>query len=79
MLLDSWIDSSWTVLNSDPVITKFKTLNKRNKADTIMTLDFSTLYIKISQKKLWKVIYEFLDFHFDAPEYTYVSVTKYKD
>ena len=67
----------WTILDNEPVINKIKTLNKRNKGDIVATLDFSTLNNKISHNKILKVMYQLIDFCFDAGDNTYLIVTKY--
>ena len=64
-------------LTNEPVINKIKLLNKRNKADTITTFCISTLYMKIPNNKLLKVMYDLTDFYFDGADNVYVAVTKY--
>ena len=66
-----------TVVNNKPVINKIKTLNKRDRADTLITFDFLTLCTKIPHKKLSKVLYELIDSCFDGCDNTYVTVTRY--
>lgn len=67
----------WTVVNDKPVINKIKTLNKTDRADTLITLDFLTLCTKIPHKKLSKVLLELIDFCFDGCDKTYVTATRY--
>ena len=45
-----------------PVIKSIDKLNKRNKAISISTFDFSTLYTKIPHDKLSHVLKELIDF-----------------
>ena len=60
----SGVNTFWTVLNKEALITSFKNLNKRNKDESVMAFDFSTLYTKILHSKLLKVLYELTDFCF---------------
>ena len=53
-------------------------MNKRNKGDTIMTSDFSTLCTTVLENKLLKVRYDLVDFCFDGKGNAYVAVTKYR-
>ena len=64
MSLYSRINTFWIVLNNEPAVNKIKTLSKRNKANKIMTFEFSTLSTKIPHKKLSKVKYKLIDFCF---------------
>ena len=54
-----------------------KSWNKLNRVDTTMTFNFSTLYAKICDSKLSRVIYELTDFCFDGGGNAYVAVAKY--
>ena len=73
----SGVNSFWTVLNNEPVINQINKLNERNKAETITTFDFSTLYTKIPHNKLVKVLNELTDFCFDGGLGNYIIVDKF--
>ena len=49
-------------LNIKTVIPMIQNLNKRNTAGSIMTFEFSTLYVEIYHSKPMKVLNEFIDF-----------------
>ena len=54
----------WVIENSEPVLERIKQLNKNNKAKSISTFDFSTLYTKLPHTDLVKVLSELIDFVF---------------
>ena len=62
----SHVKTFWIIQNKDPVITAIKKLNDRNKAKSIATFDFSTLYTKIPHTKLKYVLNELTDFCFNG-------------
>ena len=57
----------WTfcvIQNKTPLIDRIGKINKRNKAKSIMTFDFSTLYTKIPHNLLIQALNEIIDFCF---------------
>ena len=52
-------------------------LNKRRKATSVSTFDFSTLYIKLPHNKLLMVLNSLIDFCFDGGECKYITVNNY--
>ena len=52
--------------SSNPVIDRIKKINKWNRAVTISTFDFATLYTKIPQKLLIDALNEVVDFTFEG-------------
>ena len=52
-------------------------LNKRRKATSVLTFDFSTLYNKLSHNKLLMVLNSLIDFCFDGGECKYSTVNNY--
>ena len=52
-------------------------LNKRRKATSVSTFDFSALYTKLPHKKLLMVLNSFTDFCFDGGESKYIIVIYY--
>ena len=58
------VNTFWVVQNKDPIIQTIKKLNSRNKAKSISTFDFSTMYTKIPHNKLKSVMDEIVNFCF---------------
>ena len=52
-------------------------LNKRRKATSVSTFDFSTLYTKLPHNKLLMVLNSLIDFCFDGGECKYITVNNY--
>ena len=52
-------------------------MNKRNKADVIIILGFSTLRTTVPQNELLKGTYEFINYCFDGSNNTYANVIKF--
>ena len=64
----------WVVQNNKPVIDAMNGLNKRRKATSVSTFDFSTLYTKLPHNKLLMVHNSLIDFCFDGGECKYITV-----
>ena len=62
----SGVNSFWTILNNEAMITKIKNSNKPDKDESRMIFDFSTLYSKIPHSKLLTELFELTDFCFDG-------------
>ena len=60
----SGVKTFWTVQNNKQVIDSIAKLSKRNKALSVSTFDFSTLYTKIPHSKLLHVLNDLIDFCF---------------
>ena len=73
----SGVNTFWVIQNNKPVTKTIKKLNRRHKALSISTFDFSTLYTKIPHKKLVNVLHSLIDFCFDGGENKYIGVSKY--
>ena len=71
----SGVKSFWVVQNNKPVIDAIHKLNHRNKASSIATFDFSTLYTKIPHDKLINVLNILTDFCFNAGDKRYLKIT----
>ena len=70
--LNLLIEDSWTeILEISSHI-----YNKKKKAKSISTFDFSTLYTKIPHDKLIKELSEVIDFVFDAGNCKYIAISK---
>ena len=52
-------------------------LNKRRKATSVSTFDFSTLYTKFPHNELLMVLNSFIDFGFDGGESRYITANNY--
>ena len=73
----SGIKTFWVIQNNAPVIASINNLNKRGKAKSISTFDFSTLYTKIPHNKLITVLEDIVDFCFRGYASKILSVSKY--
>ena len=70
------VNTFWVVQNNKPVIDAMTKLNARNKARSISTFDFSTLYTKLPHDKLLDVLNKLIDFCFNGGNLKYIVVTK---
>ena len=52
-------------------------INKRRKATSVSTFNFSTLYTKLPHNKLLMVLNSLIDFRFDGGECRYMTVNNY--
>ena len=71
------VNMFWVVQNNKPVIDAINGLNKRRKATSVSTLDFSTLYTKLPHNKLLIVLNSLIDFCFDEGENKHITVNNY--
>ena len=62
----------WVLQNVDPIITILKKVNKRKRAKSIATYDFSTLYTKIPHNDLIKKLSEIISFVFAGGDKKYI-------
>ena len=67
------VNTFWVVQNNKPVTDAVNKLNKRNKAKSISTFDFSTLYTKLPHNKLLMVLHHLIDFCFDGGENKFIQ------
>ena len=58
----SRVNGFWVIQNSQPLIDRIEKINKCNKARTLMTFDFTTLYTKIPHNLLIEALNEITDF-----------------
>ena len=56
----------WVIQNSKPVLDRLQELNKKKRAKSISTFDFSTLYTKLPHDDLVKVLHSLIDFVFNG-------------
>ena len=73
----SGVNTFWIIQNNSPVTETINRLNKRGRAKSIDTFDFSTLYTKIPHDKLLYVLNSLVDFCFEGGMSEYVAVTDY--
>ena len=71
------VNTFWVVQNNKPVLDTIKSLNKRKKARSISTFDFSTLYTKLPHKKLLDIMHHHIDFCFNGGDKKYLVVNKF--
>jgi hypothetical protein len=67
----------WVLQNSNPVLDSLNHINKKQKAKSISTFDFSTLYTKLPHNKLTKELSEVIDFVFNAGNNQHIAISKY--
>ena len=72
------VSGFWVIQNNTPLIDRIGKINKRNKAKSIMTFDFSTLYTKIPHDLLIQALNEIIDFCFKGGISNAVYVTEDK-
>ena len=60
------VNTFWVVQNNKPVTDAMNGLNKRRKATSVSTFDFSTFYTKLPHDKLLMVLNSLIDFCFDG-------------
>ena len=71
------INIFWVAQNNKQVIGAMNGLNKRRKATSVSTFDFSTLCTKLPHNKLLMVLNSVIDFCFDGGESRYITVNNY--
>ena len=62
--------------NVDPVIKNINIINRKKKAKSIITYNFSTLYTTLPQDKLIKMLCNVIDFVFEAANRTHIFISK---
>ena len=73
----SGIKSFWVIQNSLPVLNTLDKINLKNKAKTLSSFDFSTLYTNIPHVKLFKELSEIIKFIFKGGRNSTISVGKH--
>ena len=74
---DKHYNKFWVIKNSTPIMELLDDISRRNRAKTICTYDFSTLYTKLPQDKLITQLNKVIDMVFEGGEKTYIRVDKY--
>ena len=66
----------WVLQNVDPIIENTNIINRKKKAKSITTHDFSTLYTTLPHDKLIKRFCNVIDFVFDGGNRTSICISK---
>ena len=66
----------WVLQNVDPVIENINIINRKKKAKSIATYDFSTLYTTLPHDKLIKRLCNVIDFVFEGGNRTHICISK---
>ena len=61
----------WVIKNSSPILELLDDISRRNRAKTICTYDFSTLYTKLPQDKLITQLNKVIDMVFEEEKNLY--------
>ena len=73
----SGVKSFWPIQDNSSVIKNINKLNTRNRAKSITTFDFSTLYTSIPHDKLKNALREVINFGFKGGDKFYIGINKY--
>ena len=65
----------WVIQNVDPIIDILQKINKRKRAKTIATYDFSTLYTNIPHDDLISKLSQLIDFVFEGGDKKYILIS----
>ena len=66
----------WVLQNSDPIIESLKSVNKKKRAKSIATYDFSSLYTKLPHHQLKEKISSIIDFVFKGGNKSFIRISK---
>ena len=66
----------WVLQNVDPVIENINTINRKKKAKSIATHDFSILYTTLPHDKLIKRFCNVIDFVFEGGNRAHICISK---
>ena len=65
----------WVHPNVDPLIENINIINRKKKAKSIATYDFSTLYTILPHDKLIKRLFNVIDFVFEGGNRTHICIS----
>ena len=68
----------WVLQNVEPLIENINIINRKKKAKSIPTYDFSTLYTILPHDNLIKRLCNLTDFVFEGGNRTYIGISKKK-
>jgi len=66
----------WVLQNSDPIIDTLKNINRKRRAKSIATYDFSTLYTKLPHNKLIFQLSKVIDLAYKGGDKKFIRVTE---
>ena len=66
----------WVLQNVDPVIENINIINRKKKAISVATYDFSTFYTTFPHDKLIKNLSNVIDFVFESGNRTHICISK---
>ena len=66
----------WVLQNVDPVTETINIINRKKKAKSFATYDFSTLYTTLPHDKLIKRLCNVIDFVFEGGNRTHICISK---
>ena len=66
----------WVLDNIDPIINKLEKINRKKKAVSVSTFDFSTLYTKIPHDELFSRLGEIVDLCFDGGDKSFIAISQ---
>ena len=66
----------WVLQNIDPVTENIDIVNRKKKAKSVTTYDFSTLYTTLPHDKLIKRFCNVIDFVFEGRNRKYIYISK---
>ena len=78
ILYCSGLKKFWSAENNQTVTDALNKINSRNKAISIFTFDFITLYTNIQYCKLKSVMREFIDSYFSREIEEFFETSKYR-
>ena len=64
----------WVLQNADPIISTLKNINRKKKAKSISTYDFSTLYTKLPHDKLISQLSKVIDLVYKGGDKKFICV-----
>ena len=67
----------WILQNTEPILDIIKNINRRKRAKSISTYDFSTLYTKLPHDKLIIELCKLIDFVFEAGDKNYIKINRW--
>ena len=74
---DKHYNKFWVIKNCNPVMEVLDGISKKNRAKSICTYDFSTLYTKLPQDKLITQLNKVIDMVFKGGEKTFIHINKF--
>ena len=67
----------WVIQNPNPLLDSIRRINRKKRAKSIATYDFSTLYTKLPHDKLIKELLKLIDFCFDGGKKKFIKINSW--